>query len=98
MANRYPSLQYRMGSETTAHGPGTISGTVAIDGSPAVPAQRQVRLHDRYTGRVLRSTLSDPVTGAYSFQYLEMGREFFVVAHDHLGVHNAVIKDAIVPE
>lgn len=78
-------------------GPLSISGTVAIDDTPDIPVRRRVRLHDKTTGRLVRETWSDPVTGAYAFEKLRDGL-YYVTAFDHTGNHNAVIKDAIRPE
>lgn len=77
-------------------GTGTISGTVYIHGTPDLPTARQVRLFDQQRGRLIRETWSDPLTGAYSFRNLRPGR-YTVVAHDHSGTYNAVIKDRIEP-
>lgn len=74
-----------------------IAGTVAIDDTPDIPVRRRVRLHDKPTGRVVRETWSDAVTGAYTFDKLRDGL-YYVTAFDHTGNHNAVIKDSIRPQ
>lgn len=79
-------------------GKGTIAGTVAIDDDPDIPVRRRVRLHLKVNGVLLKETWSDPVTGAYSFTNLRVGALFYVIAFDHTGTHNAVIKDSITPE
>lgn len=74
-----------------------IADVVVIQGAPDIPVSRRVLLHDQLSGRVLRSTWSDPVTGAYSFERIRMGR-FYVVAFDHTGDKRAVIADNLTPE
>lgn len=88
---------YFMVHDMADSGPLSISGTVAIDDTPDIPVRRRVRLHDKPTGRLVRETWSDPVTGAYAFEKLRDGL-YYVTAFDHTGNHNAVIKDAIRPE
>lgn len=72
----------------------SISGTVYLKGPPQVPASRRVRLHDYYSGRPVREVLSDVATGAYLFEQIKPGL-YYVVAFDHTGTYNAVIKDRI---
>ncbi len=74
-----------------------ISGTVMLDDTPDVPVRRKVRLFEKQSGRLVRETFSDPVTGAYSFDRLKY-QKYFVVSHDHALEYNAVIKDEITPE
>lgn len=97
MVMMLPHRLIEQGSKDAFTGPGVISGTVAIDDSPDIPVQRRVRLFDRLTGRFVREAWSDAATGAYTFTRLEI-RAYFVVAFDHTGTHNAVIKDSIFPE
>jgi hypothetical protein len=61
-----------------------------------VPAARRVLLHDRVNGLPIRETWSDAQTGAYTFERIRPGL-FYVVAFDHTGNYNAVIKDRITP-
>lgn len=74
-----------------------IAGTVKLDASPDVPVARRVRLFEQSTGRCVRETWSDPVTGAYEFKLLKNQR-YFVVTTDHTESYNAVIKDNVTPE
>lgn len=57
---------------------------------------RRVRLLERQTGRLIRETWSDPVTGAYAFEKLKL-REYILLTDDHARYYNAVAADAIVP-
>lgn len=79
-------------------GPGVVSGTVVIKGNPDAPGYRRVRLFDRKSGRLLRQTWSDRVTGKYEFRGVAMGRAYTVVGYDHTGQHNATIADPAWPE
>ena len=74
-------------------GSGTIQGTVTIE---TIPGARQVRLFDKRTGLVIGETWST-VTGHYEFNNIDPTREYFVVAHDHLRVYNAVVQDMLTP-
>lgn len=73
----------------------SIFGTVRNDGSPDYPVKRRVRLFHRLTGTLVRETWSDPTSGEYEFAEID-AETYFVVSHDHTGVYNAVIADAIV--
>jgi len=72
----------------------SVSGTVLIEGTPQTPVARRVRLHDHRTGRLVRETWSDPLTGAYAFTGIRAGT-FYVVSHDHTLNFNAVIRDRV---
>ena len=77
---------------------GEISGTVAIAGPPDKPVRRRVRLYDLLSGALLAETWSEALSGAYRFDRLRRrDARYFVLAHDHTGIHNAVVKDALVP-
>lgn len=77
-------------------GPYRIAGTAYVKGTPNTPAYRLVRLHDRASGRPVREVWSDAVTGAYLFDDLPLAPDrYYVIEFDHLGVHNAAIKDRI---
>lgn len=74
-------------------GAGTIQGSVTIEN---IPGARQVRLFDKRSGLVVAETWSSP-TGHYEFNNVAADREYFVVAHDHLRVYNAVVQDMLTP-
>ncbi len=74
-------------------GNGRIHGDVKKVGSPDAPVWRRVRLFARRDGRLVREQWSDPVTGAYSFEYINPSLEYTLVAYDHTGVYQAVISD-----
>lgn len=83
----------RVGPQVGAY---RIAGNVYVDGVPDVPVSRQVRLFDRASATCVREVWSDATTGAYAFERIpKPPGGYFVVAHDHTAVHNAVIKDRI---
>lgn len=76
-----------------------IAGITRKESSPdvfVVYPYRRVRLLERQTGRLIRETWSDPVTGAYAFEKLKL-REYILLTDDHARYYNAVAADAIVP-
>jgi hypothetical protein len=76
-------------------------GVLRIVGStkntPDHPVSRRVRLHDQRTGRVVRETWSDPVTGAYSFDWIRAGL-YYVTSFDHTNTYGGVIETDVTPE
>lgn len=79
--------------EVQTTGKGRIAGVVTIEN---IPGSRKVRLYRKHDGMLMRETWS-ATNGAYSFENLDPNWEYFVVAHDHLRVHNAVVSDMIDP-
>lgn len=74
-----------------------VQGTVTIDATPDIPVRRKVRLFCLQSGRLVREAWSDPVTGAYLFEYVRQG-PWLVVSHDYTGSYNAVVADNILGE
>lgn len=64
-----------------AFGPGRLSGTLKV---LTVPSSREVRLHDRNSGQLLRTTLS-ATDGTYAFNNLQLGRKYLVIGLDDAG-------------
>ena len=79
-------------------GAGRIAGTVNVDSTPDYPVWRRVQLFDRRNNALVRETWSNPVTGAYSFDYINPARLYVVIAYDHTGGFNAEIRDNVTPE
>ena len=76
-------------------GKGYVAGNVTEKHTPSnTPVVRRVRLFRLKDGIFLRETWSD-ASGNYRFDYLPLGIEFFVIAHDHTLNFNAVVKDRI---
>lgn len=74
-----------------------IAGTVTELG---VAGKYRVRLFDKVSGRLIRETWSDPVTGAYAFERIAYRAQgYIIVAHDHgASPHNAAVADFATPE
>lgn len=74
-------------------GPYRVAGTVKVDGTPAVPVARRVRLFDVASGRLVRQVWSG-ADGAFAFARLRAG-EYLVVSDDHTRTYNAVVADRV---
>ncbi len=80
-------------------GTGRLTGTVREKtGISTRPLKRRVVLLDYRSNRKLRETVSDEQTGIYSFDEIDLAREYTVIALDHTGQYRAVIADKLVPE
>lgn len=80
-------------------GTGRLTGTVREKtGISTRPLKRRVVLLDYRSNRKLRETVSDEKTGVYSFDEIDLNREYTVIALDHTGQYRAVIADKLVPE
>lgn len=66
-------------------------------GGTDVPIQRKIFLIRDIDALRMRMRFSDPVTGYYSFDALEMGYTYSVIAQDLHQNRNATIKDKITP-
>lgn len=79
-------------------GTGQIVATVLVDDSPTdLPIEREVFLLVEPSMRRIRSTWSDPVTGAYQFDNINATRKYTVIAVDYLHSYRAVIADNLTP-
>lgn len=65
-----------------------------------LPLRRRVRLYEQRSGRFIRETWSDAVTGEYRFDHIRGGdgTTYFIVAYDHTGHHRGVIADNLTPQ
>lgn len=70
-----------------------VAGTVKIDGTPATPVRRRVRLFDVVSGRLVREAWS-AADGAFAFERIRDG-EYLVVSDDHTRLYNAVVADRV---
>ena len=77
-------------------GAGKIVGTV-FD-APNTPVERRVRLFDEKSGILVRQTWSNPATGAYIFENVQMSRRYTVIGYDHTGIYRGVIADSLYAE
>lgn len=76
---------------------GGFSGLVTQgeSGQPKIPLISQVLLYDRLTNGLLQRTWSDEF-GAYSFNGLDAGREYYAVTLHPSRAYNAAIQDGLV--
>lgn len=79
-------------------GKGRVAGTVKEKGTPDAPVYRKVRLIRERDGLLMRELWSHPVTGAYSFDYVDELQLFTVLSYDHTGAFRAVVASGITPE
>jgi hypothetical protein len=80
-------------------GTGMIVGTVKEKSTPTnTPLARKVRLYHEFSGRFVRETWSDSVTGNYAFPNLDRTQRFTVVTYDNVNNYRAVIADNMLPE
>jgi hypothetical protein len=74
-----------------------IGGTIKVGGSQDTPVARKVVLFDQVSLRVLQSTFSNGVTGAYEFTNLA-NKPHMVMSFDHEESFRAVVADRVIPE
>lgn len=75
-------------------GCGFVASTVKVKHSPTnTPLRRRVRLINERSGLPIRETWSDPVTGAYRFEYIDEKETYTVVSYDHLHDYRAVVAN-----
>lgn len=77
-------------------GNGFISGTIKEAGIPDAPVKREVRLHRKQDGMLIREQWS-AAEGAYAFNNIAI-QPYYVFSFDQTGNYNGIIKDIIVPE
>lgn len=74
-----------------------VKGTVSIYGNPNnTPISKRVVLYDQKTSQIVDAMWSDPITGAYQFDFLKDAR-YMVIAFDDTRQYNAEIISDIVP-
>ena len=79
-------------------GRGRIAATVKEKATPDLPVYRRVRLFRDRDGLMIAETWSNPVTGAYAFEYIDQSYTYSVISYDHTGNFRAVIADNLTPE
>lgn len=98
-------LRRMVAIDTFAGGIGYLEGTTEIAGTPDAPVSRRVHLIVQmsqradlaFPGRISRSVWSDPVTGAWRFDYINASAKFAAIAYDHTGVNDPVAKVGLTP-
>jgi hypothetical protein len=83
--------------DTTWGGSYQVAGTVAESGTPNTPLHRQVFLLRERGLKPIRSTWSDPLTGAYSFDNISGDYQYTVLSYDYARNYRAVVADNITP-
>lgn len=86
--------------------PGVIYGTTVLAGSPDVPVRRRVQLFECANAHGMAFPTSViPVRwqwsapdGSYRFEGVDPAKTYGVIAYDHTGVHDPVVKLNLVPE
>lgn len=75
---------------------GSFSGKVTQgeSGQPKIPLKAEVLLYDRLTNSLLQRTWSDEL-GAYSFNGLDAGREYYAATLHPSRTYNAAIQDGL---
>ena len=92
-ASRYHKLStFTPSTEPYVEGFQSIRGIVKDHNS--VPCSRRINIHARNGGRLIGSTMSDPVTGVFEMPAME---KCYAVAFDNTGNYNTVIIDNIDP-
>lgn len=84
--------------DTMFGGPGSISGTLKVAGTPDAPIARAVWLMDTDSGYIVRSTISDAATGAYSFSNLNRDFKYMVMGIDRAHNFRPTAADNITPD
>lgn len=77
---------------------GKIEGTTKIDGTPDYAVSREVRLIVERSGLCVRSTWSDPITGEYSFENIDLSEKYTVISYDYEHNFRAVVADNVTPD
>lgn len=75
-------------------GGGRIADTLYL-GPGRTPGVGRVRLYDAQSGRLVRETWSDPVTGAWQVDGLALGREYIQLGTDPTGTYEADAVDRV---
>lgn len=76
---------------------GYVTGVVTFR---SVPVQRTLRLYHRDSGNLLSTSISDPVSGEYTFDLpLGMDYNYFVICFNDGNVDfNSIVHDWVIPE
>lgn len=89
----------RLARDVQFGGPGRIFGTTKAKASPSnLPTKARVVLLHQRSKLLVRETWSDPVTGDFVFEGLDVQQEFLALAEDAAGNFAAVAAQRLVPE
>jgi hypothetical protein len=90
---RVSRKNYALGDRGLSNG--RVRGTTKDKGSPNVPVSERTLLFRQRDALAVRELWSAPITGAYSFDYIDETETYFVVSLDHDGTFRAVIADGL---
>lgn len=76
-------------------GVGRVKGTTKDKGTPNAPVSERVRLYRERDGLLIREIWSTPITGAYSFDYVDEVETYTVISYDHDKSFRAVVADGL---
>ncbi|QSI33387.1 hypothetical protein GNX71_28995 [Variovorax sp. RKNM96] len=94
---RVSRKNYQLGD--LGQGIGRVKGTVKNKGTPSnTPVYRRVRLLRLRDSMAIREQWSDPVTGAYDFQWIDELQDYIVMSLDHTRNFRMVSADYAVVE
>lgn len=98
-AFRLMASPVRMARDAEFGGTGRIFGTTKTKASPSnLPTKARVVLLHQRSKVLVRATWSDPVTGAFAFDGLDVQQEFIALAEDAAGNFRAVAAQRLAPE
>lgn len=78
-------------------GRGRVAGTVKEQAIPTKPVYCKVRLIRERDGLQVRELWTNPVTGAYSFDYIDELQNWTVLSYYPTGIFRAVVADRLTP-
>ncbi len=87
---------YSMHWTQTKNSLGYIKTRLLFDTAPRSPAGRKLTLVNMTTGKVEQTTIANDVTGLFEFKFLEVGRQYFIVAYDDLNGWDATTHGPFV--
>jgi hypothetical protein len=101
-APAYPSRELIINADVRVRdmawaGRGRVSGTVKTKGTPNFPTYAKVRLIHEADGVCVAEQWSDPLTGEYSFDYIDATKKYTVLAYDPMRSFRAVVADYLTP-
>lgn len=69
---------------------GYIKTKLMFDTAPRTPAGRKLMLINMTNNKVEQTTIANEISGLFEFKFLEVGRQYFIVAYDDLNGWDAV--------
>lgn len=79
-------------------GDGIISGDAVNVGPPESPVARRFRLIEERGGSLVREVWSDPVTGAWAFDFIRRDLTYTVLGYDHTGYYNGWLRTGVTAD